>query len=108
MYESRLANLLKMSALANTVNSCEDYMGQLETLKKTILRLGNKMDLVSVNQINSIDLMLSKLDRKADHLEGEQLSQKTDSLAEVHARENDKFKVSPVEDETLARKEYRK
>jgi len=108
MRELELENLLKMSALASTVNSCETYIQRLETLKRSIQRLVNTMGRASIDQINSIDLMISKLDRKADQLEGEEQAQRADSLAEVRARETDKYLVKPVVPEEISRQSYRK
>ena len=108
MYELELENLLKMSATASTtVAACETYIQRLETLKKSILRIGNKMGLASINQVNSIDKMLGKLDRKADFLEGEEQSKRSDSILEEASRKDDKFLVKPLVDELQARRGYR-
>lgn len=107
MFELELKNLLAMSATVSTVASCEDYIRRLETLKTTILRLGNKMELASIDQINSIDRMISKLDRKADELAAEDEFRKRDKLKEEVARRNDKYRVETVVDELQARKGYK-
>ena len=108
MFETELKNLLALAATANTVDSCESYIDKLEGLKQSILRIGNEMGLEAISQINSIDLMVSKLDRKADRLDADREFVKRDQIRDERVEKFDKYKVKPVENEIIARKSYRK
>lgn len=63
MFEIGLKSLLERASNARTLNSCLKYARQLNSMKNTIERLGG-MDKTTIDQLNSIDLMLSKIQRK--------------------------------------------
>ena len=108
MYETQLKELLNLAAIASTtIASCDKYIGQLQSMKQRIQRTAG-VGLVGITQVNQIDKLIGKLERRKRTLETQQEFTRRDQLRDQGEKKDDVFKVKPLEDETLARKGYRK
>ncbi|MBA7491443.1 hypothetical protein ES702_01989 [subsurface metagenome] len=108
MFETQLKELLNLAAIASTtVASCEEYIRQLQSMKGMIERTGG-IGLLRITQVNQIDKLIGKLERRKRTLETEQEFRKRDQVKEEVARKNDRYKVKPLVQEVTARKSYRK
>ncbi len=106
MYNVEFTTLMATTVRPISIQAARTDIVKLNALKARIERLPQQ-SLPEIDQVNAITKRIGVINRKIRIMQEEREFTRRDQIRDQREKKDDVFKVKPVQDEVIARKDYK-